>query len=103
MLEIAKLHRPRERITREGDVVIAEHDKRALKARQEGLEARHASRMGDEVSGDTDQIGSPFPDPPRSLLARAVSTRERRARQVASRQQFVWPWVSRHRRRACGP
>ena len=100
-LEIAKLRGPRERITCYRDVVIAEHDERTLQACQEGLEARHASRMGDEVSRDTDEVGSPLSDPARRPLARTVPAREGRAEvevgQVADPDavQSLWESVER--------
>ncbi len=77
--EIANLRGPGERITRYRDVVIAEHDERTVQARQEGLEAPRASRMGDEVSRDADEVGSPFSNPTRGPLARTVAAREGRA------------------------
>lgn len=98
-LQIAELCRSRERITRDGNVVVAEHDEGAVETREERSQATFSSRMRDEIARDADDVRPAPGDPLRCALARPVAPGQGRAkvevREVADAQtvQGLWKTV----------
>ena len=62
--EPVELGRARERIARDGDVVVPEHDVR-VQAAQRLVEAGAAPGMREQVAGDDDEVGVPLAHPVR--------------------------------------
>ena len=77
ILEAVELRGPRERIARDGDVVVAEHDVGAVERAEQLLEERQAAGMGDEVTRDADEIRLPPGDPGNRALGRDAAPRGR--------------------------
>ena len=75
-LEVVELRGPRERIARDGDVVVAENDERVVEDVQQLTQPSLAARMRDEVPGDADDVRPPLRDPRRRPPARAVAARQ---------------------------
>ena len=77
LLEAVELRGARERVARDGDIVVPEHDERALERAEQLREERHAAGMGDEVAGDADEVGLPLGDPGDRALGRDAAARGR--------------------------
>jgi hypothetical protein len=102
LLEVAELGRARERIARDRDVVVAQHDEGMIEERDERAQARLTTGMGDKVSSDAYEIRATPRDPRRGLLARGVATGQWSA-EVEVRQmpdpepvQRLWEPAERH-------
>ena len=67
----------RERVARDCDVMIAENDQRSFELQEEPDEQWHAARVGDQVTGDADEIGLPLRNPGDGPLGRHTPTRGR--------------------------
>jgi hypothetical protein len=73
--EVAQLHRLRERVPRDREIVVAEDREAARKPRQELAQHRLAPPAGDEVAADQRQVRLPLLDPLDRSLDRVGSTR----------------------------
>ena len=77
-VQVPQLGRARERIVRNGDIVVPEHDVRRSR-RREATAADLAPGMRHEVAGHADDVRLSAPDPGDGPFSRAIPTREPRA------------------------
>ena len=86
-LEVVELRGPRERIARDGDVVVAENDERVVEDVEQLPQPSLAARMRDEVAGDADDVRPPLRDPCRRLVLAPLPRDPRAPRWKSER----WP------------
>ena len=72
LVQVFEFRSSRARISRDGDVVVAEHDIGTLEPSEQRSQVRLATRVRDEVTGDGDEVGSTALDPGHGTFGREL-------------------------------